>query len=196
MSIRLTHPLRVSISVQYRRDVPEHYQLTIAPHAAGRVRVQLRSQTFGAISDQVLPWSSTDHHGLPARVMHAVVAGFFGTERPAPRIVGAFDWSHVELDVLALTRTEQPERLLSVLLDADEIGCATLAVANGSFSRRSEVIKLLREDADPIYAVTRLVLRSLIAEEAAAESAMSHMPEAPQRLRVIPTMAGGASAVA
>jgi len=159
MNVSLPTPLKAHIVVHYRRDVPEHYDLLISPVGAGEVCVTLKSPVVGETTCRLQPWSTQRNESIPMRAIRSVVGCFFGDIHAAPRIVGAPDWTKVSLDISSLSE-QRPRRLLLLELTVDSPTRATFLRSNGKRVIRDESVRLCPEDADAVYAVTRLALSS------------------------------------
>ena len=159
MNVSLPTPLKAHIAVHYKRDVPEHYDLLISPVGAGEVCVRLRSPVVGETTCRLQPWPSQRNESIPMRAIRSVVGCFFGDIHAAPRIVGAPDWVKVSLDISSLGE-QRPRRLLLLELTVDSTTRATFMRSNGKRVMRDEAVRLCPEDADAVYAVTRLALSS------------------------------------
>jgi hypothetical protein len=159
MNLSLPTPLKAHIVVHYKRDVPEHYDLLISPVGAGEVCVTLRSPVVGETTCRLQPWSTQRNESSPMRAIRSVVGCFFGDIHAAPRIIGAPDWTKVSIDITSLGE-QRPRRLLLLELTVDLPTRATFLRSNGKRVVRDESVRLCPEDADPVYAVTRLALSS------------------------------------
>lgn len=159
MNVSLPTPLKAHIAVHYKRDIPEHYDLLISPVGAGEVCVRLRSPVVGETTCRLQPWPSQRNESIPMRAIRSVVGCFFGDIHAAPRIVGAPDWTKVSLDISSLGE-QRPRRLLLLELSVDSPTRATFMRSNGKRVMRDESVRLCPEDADAVYAVTRLALSS------------------------------------
>ena len=159
MNASLPTPLKAHIVVQYRRDVPECYEVLISPVSNGEVCVRLRSPVVGETIGRLHRWPSDGSDNLSMRAIRAIVGCFFGGIHAAPRIVGAPDWVKVTLDLaLADEQPRRRRRLLLLELTADSATCGTFMRSSGTRVLRDESVRLCPEDADAIYAVTRLAL--------------------------------------
>ena len=157
MNAPLPTPLEVKIVVEYRRDVPERYDVLISPVASGDVCVRLRSPVVGETICKLHRWPNDGGDSLAMRAVRSVVGCFFGGIHAAPRIVGAPDWMKVSLDV-SVTGEQRRRRLLQVELTADSATHGTFLRSTGARVLRDEAVRLCPEDADAVYAVTRLAL--------------------------------------
>lgn len=151
-------PLKAQIVVQYRRDVPERYDVLISPvSSAEMICVRLRSPVVGETVCRLHPWPADGGDNLSMRAIRAIVGCFFGGVHAAPRIVGAPDWVKVTLD-LALAGDQRRRRLLLLELTADSPTLGTFMRSTGTRVLHDDAVRLCPEDADAVYAVTRLAL--------------------------------------
>jgi hypothetical protein len=181
MNAPLTTPLDVKVVVEYRRDVPERYDLLISPVASGDVCVRLRSPVVGETICRLHRWPDDGSDGLAIRAVRSVVGCFFGGIHAAPRIVGAPDWTNVTLEVSVAG--ERRRRLLLAELCADTATHGIFTRHTGGRVLRDESVRLCPEDADAVYAVTRLVLSTArlapVPSERVAEAAAVRATTAP-----------------
>jgi hypothetical protein len=157
MNSMLLNPVKVHIVIHYKHDGPEHYDLLISPFAAGRVWVRLRCSAMGELSCRLHPWPTDGHDSVSLRTLHTVIACFFGDVHPAPRIVGAPDWTRVALEI-STVRDHKPRRLLLLEMAVDGPSRASFARHVGAKVLRDGAVRMCPEDADPVYAITRLGL--------------------------------------
>ncbi len=157
MNALLAAPLTVEIVVHYRRDTPERYDVLISPVSDGDVCVRLNSPVVGVTSCRLHRWPSDGGDNVSVRAIRSVVDCFFGGPHPAPRIVGTPDWSKVTLDV-CLSGEQRRRRLLLAELSADSPTHGTFVRTIGARVQSCPPVRLCPEDADAVYAVTRLAL--------------------------------------
>lgn len=162
------------IVVQYGRDAPERYEAHLSITPLGETCVLLR-RPFADETPMRLPPGAAGDADPVVHAVQSLVRCFFGDSHAAPRIVGEPDWSSVSLEVMAVGEP-QGRRLLFVELTCNSPRHATCVRADGHSSIDGEGVTLCPEDADPIYAVTRLAL-SPRAVAAARRARIAH--EAP-----------------
>lgn len=154
--------LTVDLAVRYGQQESDAYRVQVGPLAdpAGKLDIQLRSPTIGASSQCSLPArfvSSCD--SLAVLAIKASIHALFGQERPAPRIVGAPEWSAASL-LITRVRPHLTQTLRRYELTVETPLTACLMRYQGQTLAAMETFELCREDADPLYALTRLTLRS------------------------------------
>lgn len=159
MDASLLDPVMAHIVIQYERYDTERYDMLITPSAGGKVFVRLRSPVVGVSSCGIEPWPSQAHESLSTRALRSVVGCFFGEVEAKPRIVGVPDWKEVSLEV-SVVRASRPNRLMLLSVVSDAPARGSFSHSNGSRVLRSDVVKLRPEDADAVYAVTRIALAS------------------------------------
>lgn len=174
MDASLLDPVMAHIVVQYERHATERYDMLITPSPAGKTFVRLRSPVVGVSCCQLESWPGQAREGVSTRAIRSVIGCFFGEVDAKPRIVGTPDWKEVSLEV-SVVRASRPNRLLllSVVAEAPTLG--TCSHSNGARVLRNDAVKLKPEDADAVYAVTRLALASV--SLAAAAEAIEVGPE-------------------
>jgi hypothetical protein len=184
MNELLSRPMLVRVDVRYRRDTAEYYELLISPFGGNEVCVRLRDpQLDETTTCQVPAWPNHEHESETVRALHAAVACFFGEVRAVPRIVGMPDWTQVSLVVSRAGEEQRRRRLLSVELSLQSPTRASAARSDGTRYARDEFVQLCREDADAVYAVTRVAL---------CESAARLPDAADEREPALPTHADAA----
>ncbi len=144
------------IVVQYGNDAPERYEAHLSITPLGETCVLLR-RPFADEMPMRLPPAAGGETDPVVHVVQSLVRCFFGDSHAAPRIVGEPDWRSVSLEV---TTADEPRtrRLLLVELTCSSPRHATCVRADGLSSIDGEGVTLCPEDADPVYAVTRLAL--------------------------------------
>lgn len=157
MDESLLDPVMAHVVIQYERHDTERYDMLITPSADGKVFVRLRSPVVGVTCCGLEPWPSQAHENIATRAIRSVVGCFFGEVDAKPRIVGVPDWKEVSLEV-SVVRGNQPNRLMLLSVVADAPARASFSHSNGSRMLRSVGVKLRPEDADAVYAVTRIAL--------------------------------------
>lgn len=161
--------LTVELAVRYSQQESDTYRVQVGPLAdpGGKLDIQLRSPTIGASALCSLPArfiSTCD--SLAVLAIKASIQALFGQERPAPRIVGAPEWSAASL-IITRVRPHLSQVLRRYELTVETPLTACLMRYQGQTLAAMETFELCREDADPLYALTRLTLRS---EHAQAQS--------------------------
>lgn len=159
MDASLLDPVMAHIVIQYERYDTERYDMLITPSVGGHVFVRLRSPVVGVSSCRLDPWPGQRQEDLCARSIRSVIACFFGEVDAKPRIVGTPDWKEVSLEV-SVVRGNRPSRLLLFSLVAHAPARASYSHSNASGVLRDDAISLRPEDADAVYAVTRVALAS------------------------------------
>lgn len=186
--------LLASLAIHYKRGDPEHYDAWINTLPTGEVCVRLSRPVVGE-SCYRLHASTLANEPVVVRALHSLVNCFFGESHASPRIVGTPDWDKVTLE-LAETRERRPRRILLLELTADASGRGTFLRANGTRALRDESVTLCPEDADPVYAMTRLALShkgALVDKPAVVASSPAR---APVRQRQTPVPASQAAVAA
>jgi hypothetical protein len=180
MNASLPTPLKAQIVVQYRRDVPERYDVLISPVSAGDVCVRLRSPVVGETICRLNRWPDDAADSIATRAIRAIVGCFFGGPHPAPRIVGSPDWVKVTLEIAAVGDDHQRRRRLLLLeLTADSATQGSFMRSSGTRVLRDEAVRLCPEDADAIYAVTRLALSQKTVVPATERDLPARLPARP-----------------
>lgn len=193
MNESLPTPLKAHIVVQYRRDVPERYEVLISPVAGDDVCLRLRSPIVGETICRLQRWPADGADNLSMRAVRAIVGCFFGGIHAAPRIVGAPDWLKVTLDLsIAGDPQQRRRRLLLLELTADSPTRGTFTRSSGTRVLRDESVRLCPEDADAVYAVTRLALSTSKIGTATERAA----PQVPSRRPALQPAASPLAAVA
>lgn len=154
--------LTVELAVRYGQQETDAYRVQIGPlaDASGKLDIQLRSPTIGASAACSLPArfvSTCD--SLAVLAIKASIHALFGQERPAPRIVGLPEWSAASLTITRV-RPHLTQVLRRYELTVESALSACLMRYQGQTLAAMETFELCREDADPLYALTRLTLRS------------------------------------
>ena len=178
MNSSLPAPLKVQVIVEYRRDQPEHYEVLISPVSSEDVCVRLHSPVLGETSCKLHRWPSDNGDSLAMQALRSVVGCFFGGLHAAPRIVGTPDWLRVSLEV-SLAAEHRRRRMLLVGLEVETPTHGVFTRSSGTRVLRDDV-RLCPEDADAVYAVTRLALSS------AKLAALYETNEQPEPVRAAP----------
>lgn len=187
--------LIVELGVRYGQSQEvDQYRLQIGPlgDASGKLEVQLRSPTIGTSTTTVLPARYAQGcDSLAVLAIKATIFGLFGQERPAPRIVGVPEWSWASLEITRV-RPRMTQHLRRYELTAESAISACLMRYQGGTLAAMETFELCREDADPLYALTRLTLRSETARAMAVKQqpAGADAPALPDPGRMRPPQGG------
>jgi hypothetical protein len=166
--------LSVELAVRYGQVQPEadQYHLVIGPLSdpGGRLEIQLRGPSAAAVPGSVLPARyAAQCESLSVLAIKAAIHGLFGQDRPAPRIVGVPEWTWAALQITRV-RPHLTQVLRRYELSVESSVTACLMRYQGAMLAAMETFELCREDADPLYALTRLTLRSETAHAVAARS--------------------------
>jgi len=145
-----------AIVVHYGRDASERYEASLSITPLGETCVLLR-RPFAEEIPMRLPGHAAAHEDEAVHAVQSLVHCFFGDSHAAPRIVGEPDWHSVSLEVSSLGE-RRARRVLFVELTCNSPRHATCARADGLGDADDESVTLCPEDADPVYAVTRLAL--------------------------------------
>lgn len=194
MNAPLPNSLKAAITVRYKRGAAERYELTLDQAAEGALEACLVSPATGELRRTVRPRTERAHDTVTTRALQTVVECFFGDVHAVPRIVGAPEWTQVTLELQAL-RESRSRRMLFVELKADSPQAATLERTVASRVAERESVRLCPEDADPVYAVTRLALVGHAAA-AARERYVEHRPTMRAPLLQPPSLVAMAAAAA
>ena len=177
MNALLSHPMTVQIEVLYRRDAPERYELLVNPLGQNQLSVRMRDPQFGESTCSVAAWSNHESESDVVRAVHAAVACFFGDVRAVPRIVGAPDWTQVSIGVAHARDDHKRKTSMRVELTLQSPTRASVVRTIGPRSARDDAVRLCPEDADAVYAITRVALCSSAAR-------VLDEVEAPRRARI------------
>ncbi len=168
-----------TIVVQYGRDAAERYEAQLTTSALGETCVLLR-RPFAEETPMRLPARAAVHEDDALHVVQSLVHCFFGDSHAAPRIVGEPDWRSVSLEVKSLAE-RRAQRLLLVELTCDSPRHATCVRADSVSALDDEAVTLCPEDADPVYAVTRLALSPRALAAARRARSLREAPRVPAR---------------
>nr|WP_297353695.1 hypothetical protein [uncultured Caldimonas sp.] len=164
--------LMVELAVRYgQNQESDQYKLQIGPlgDASGKLEIQLRSPTIGTSTQCMLPARYAQGcDSLAVLAIKASIHGLFGQDRPAPRIVGLPEWSWASLQITRV-RPHLTQTLRRYELSVESAISACLMRYQGPMLAAMETFELCREDADPLYALTRLTLRSETAQAMAVK---------------------------
>jgi hypothetical protein len=170
-----------AIVVQYGHDASERYEAHLSTTPLGETCVLLR-RPFADEEPMRLPRPAGGEIDPLVHTVQSLVRCFFGDSHAAPRIVGEPDWHSVSLEVSSLAGA-RTQRLLFVELTCSSPRHATCVRADGPVSVDGESVTLCPEDADPVYAVTRLALspRAVAAARRARSAQPLPVPPLPAR---------------
>ncbi|WKB51761.1 hypothetical protein [Eleftheria terrae] len=174
--------LVVELAVRYgqgQQQETDQYRIQIGPlgDASGKLEIVLRSPTLGTSAQNVLPARyASGCDSLAVLAIKASIQGLFGQERPAPRIVGLPEWSGASLQITRV-RPHLSQTLRRYELSVESSITACLMRYQGPMLAAMETFELCREDADPLYALTRLTLRSETAQALAVKQELPSRSE-------------------
>lgn len=171
----LQHSIVALVEVHYKRGLPERYEVLMAPVGDGSiVCIGMHSPYAGDNRERMQPWPCDAYDSEALCAVHVLSVCTFGDVHAVPRIVGAPEWDEVSLEVVALGG-RKPRRLLKLELTADSGDRGTCLHWDTTAVVGHEMVRICREDADPLYAITRLA----IADWA---SAVPQQPERSERV--------------
>lgn len=154
----LQHSIVALVEVHYKRGLPERYEVLMAPVGDGSmVCIGMHSPYAGDNRERMQPWPSDSYDSEALCAVHVLAVCTFGDAHAAPRIVGAPEWDEVSLEVVALGE-RKPRRLLKLELTADSADRGTCLHWDTTAVVGHEMVRICREDADPLFAITRLAM--------------------------------------
>lgn len=163
--MRSGEQLLIDIDVAYppagpgQRESQEHYAVELAAHSRANALLQLQTWAHGRRTTTTLDRSAF----TPPRsrgdwchtALDAVLLALYGELHPAPRLIGSTEWGEARLSVHHVLEGRR-EALRSYELRVVSSGAGWWRVHEGSWCHAHRTVALCREDADPVYALTRL----------------------------------------
>lgn len=185
--LRLGERLLIDIQVAYppagphKREYTEQYAIELGPHPRASTLLQVHTWSQGRRStitvDRGTLAPPATRNDWCCTAIDTVLIALYGELHPAPRLLGSIEWTDARLSV-AHSINSVSDTLRDYELRVISSSAGWWRVHEGSWCQLHRRVALCREDADPVYALTRLARQSEpeVALAAGADTLL-HRPE-------------------